>query len=137
MNLKETREYCLNCINKPCCNKGCPLNNNIPQFIHEEDSKKAFDILCETTMLPAICGRICPHSKQCQGVCIRGIKGEPVSIGIAESTIGDISIKENYEIPLEIDNNLTKFKVAVIGSGPAGLTCAGFLAKKRNKSNNI
>ena len=95
LNEEEIRKYCLNCVNKPCSNKGCPLQNNIPNFIHEEDYKKAFDILCTTTVLPAICGRICPHEKQCQGSCIRGIKKEPVSIGKMESIIGDKSIENN------------------------------------------
>lgn len=130
MNEEEIRKYCLNCKIKPCSNKGCPLGNNIPEFIHEEDMEKAYKILCETTVLPAICGRICPHEKQCQGSCIRGIKGEPVSIGSMEAIIGDSSIKNNYKIPVEIDKTLENKKVAIIGSGPAGLTCAAFLAKK-------
>lgn len=137
----DEREYCLNCVNKPCSNNGCPLNNDIPVFIHEKDYKKAFEILCETTVLPAICGRICPHEKQCQGSCIRGIKGEPVSIGSMEALIGDISIKENYKIPkVNKESNMQNItdeqyrilktkKVAVIGGGPAGLTCAAFLAR--------
>ena len=130
MEENEIREYCLNCKVKPCSNKGCPLNNDIPAFIHEEDYEKAFNILSTTTVLPAICGKICPHEKQCQGSCIRGIKSTPVSIGYMESLIGDISIKNGYKIPKEIDERLTKKTVAVIGSGPAGLTCAAFLAKK-------
>ena len=130
MNEEEIRKYCLSCKNKPCSNKGCPLENNIQEFIHEEDYKKAYEMLCETTVLPAVCGRICPHEKQCQGSCIRGIKGEPVSIGKMESIIGDISIKENYKIPKTIDNSLTDKKVAIVGGGPAGLTCAAFLARK-------
>lgn len=130
MEENEIREYCLNCKVKPCSNKGCPLHNDIPAFIHEEDYEKAFNILSVTTVLPAICGKICPHEKQCQGSCIRGIKSTPVSIGYMESLIGDISIKNGYKIPKEIDERLTKKTVAVIGSGPAGLTCAAFLAKK-------
>lgn len=130
MNEEEIRKYCLNCKNKPCSNNGCPLNNNIPKIIHEEDLKKAYEILCETTVLPAVCGRICPHEKQCQGNCIRGIKGEPVSIGQMEAFIGDISIERGYKIPLKIEENLKDKKVAVIGGGPAGLTCAAFLAKR-------
>lgn len=130
MNEEEIRNYCLNCVNKPCSNKGCPLNNNIPNFIHEKDIKKAYEILCNTTVLPAICGAICPHEKQCQGSCIRGIKGESVSVGKMEEFIGKESIKNNYKIPTDIDNNLKNKKVAVVGSGPAGLTCSAFLAKK-------
>lgn len=93
--------YCLNCPVKPCSNKGCPLGNNIPGFIKaikEEDYKKAYEILSETTVLEAVCGRICPHTKQCQGSCVRGIKSTPVSIGDMEAFIGDLSIKENYKI---------------------------------------
>ena len=130
MEEKEIREYCLNCKNKPCSNNGCPLNNNIPTFIHETDIKKAFEIVSMTTVLPAICGRICPHMKQCQGSCIRGIKGKSVEIGKMESYIGDESIKNGYNIPKDINDKLKNKKVAIIGSGPAGLTCAAFLAKK-------
>lgn len=130
MEEKEIREYCLNCKVKPCSVKGCPLNNDIPSFIHEEDYEKAFNILCNTTVLPAICGKICPHEKQCQGSCVRGIKSHPVPIGDMESIIGDMSIKNNYKIPKEIDEKLVDKKVAVIGSGPAGLTCSAFLARK-------
>lgn len=128
--IEEIRKYCLNCVNKLCSNKGCPLENDIPAFIHEEDTKKAFETLCNTTVLPAICGKICPHTKQCQGSCVRGIKGKSVSIGEMESYIGDISLKNNYPIPKDIDERLQNKKVAIIGSGPAGLTCAAFLAKK-------
>ena len=130
MEENEIREYCLNCKVKPCSNNGCPLNNDIPSFIHEEDYEKAFNILCNTTVLPAICGKICPHEKQCQGSCVRGIKSHPVPIGDMESIIGDMSIKNNYKIPKEIDEKLVDKKVAVIGSGPAGLTCSAFLARK-------
>ena len=86
---------------QPCSNKGCPLGNNIPGFIKaikEEDYKKAYEILSETTLLESVCGRICPHTKQCEGSCVRGIKSNPVSIGEMEAFIGDISIKENYKI---------------------------------------
>ncbi len=127
---EEIRNYCLNCITKPCKEKGCPLQNDIPAFIHENDIKKAFEKLCSTTVLPAICGRICPHSQQCQGSCVRGIKGEPVSIGKMESMIGDMSLKEEWPIQKEVEERLTSKKVAIIGGGPAGLTCAAFLARK-------
>lgn len=136
MKEETIREYCLNCKGKTCSIKGCPLNNDIPNFIHEEDLKKAYNILCDTTVLPAICGRICPHTKQCQGSCIRGIKGEAVSIGKMEAFIGDMSIKENWAIPklnlngINAYKTLSSKKVAVIGGGPAGLTCAAFLARR-------
>lgn len=128
--IEEIRSYCLNCKNSQCRIKGCPLGNCIPEFIHETDSKKAYEILCNTTILPAICGRICPHEKQCEGSCIRGIKGEPVSIGAMEAYIGDLSIENNYELSIEVDERAKDKRVAVIGSGPAGLTCAAFLARK-------
>lgn len=128
--IEEIRSYCLNCKNSQCKIKGCPLDNCIPEFIHETDSKKAYEILCNTTVLPAICGRICPHEKQCEGSCIRGIKGEPVSIGAMEAYIGDLSIENNYELSIEVDESAKDKRVAVIGSGPAGLTCAAFLARR-------
>ena len=128
--IEEIRSYCLNCKNSQCRIKGCPLGNCIPEFIHEVDSKKAYEILCNTTILPAICGRICPHEKQCEGSCIRGIKGEPVSIGAMEAYIGDLSIENNYELSIEVDERTKDKRVAVIGSGPAGLTCAAFLARR-------
>ncbi len=128
--IEEIRSYCLNCKNSQCRIKGCPLGNCIPEFIHEVDSKKEYEILCNTTVLPAICGRICPHEKQCEGSCIRGIKGEPVSIGAMEAYIGDLSIENNYELSIEMDERAKDKRVAVIGSGPAGLTCAAFLARK-------
>lgn len=128
--IEEIRSYCLNCKNSQCRIKGCPLGNCIPEFIHEVDNKKAYEILCNTTVLPAICGRICPHEKQCEGSCIRGIKGEPVSIGAMEAYIGDLSIENNYELSIEVDERAKDKRVVVIGSGPAGLTCAAFLARK-------
>ena len=127
MELIEEKNYCLNCKNKPCSTSGCPLGNDIPGFIKAENDKTAFEILCKTTVLPAICGRICPKSRYCQANCIRGIKQAPVEIGRLEQHIGDISIKNNYKIPKHIDEEK---KVAVVGSGPAGLTCAAFLAMK-------
>ena len=130
--IQEKANYCLNCPVKPCSNKGCPLGNNIPGFIKaikEEDYKKAYEILSETTVLEAICGRICPHTKQCEGSCVRGIKSNPVSIGEMEAFIGDISIKENYKISEKNTENKDK-KIAIVGGGPAGLTASAFLLKK-------
>jgi glutamate synthase (NADPH/NADH) small chain len=127
--MKEVANYCLGCINKPC-SKGCPLNNNIPGFIQlikEDKLKEAYELLSETTVLQSICGRICPHTKQCEGKCIRGYKGEPVNIGKLESYIGDEAIKNNWDIPIPIAERHEK--IAVIGSGPAGLTCAAFLKR--------
>lgn len=81
--IKDKARYCLNCKITPCSIKGCPLGNQIPKFIEqikEENYQKAYEILAETTVLQGVCGRICPHKKQCQGSCVRGVKGEPVSI---------------------------------------------------------
>ncbi len=129
--IQEKANYCLNCPVKPCSNKGCPLENNIPGFIKaikEEDYKKAYEILSETTVLEAVCGRICPHTKQCEGSCVRGIKSVPVSIGEMEAFIGDIAIKENYKISEKNTENKDK-KIAIVGGGPAGLTASAFLLK--------
>lgn len=135
--INEKSNYCLNCKTKPCSIKGCPLGNHIPQFIEQikqGNYKKAYDILSETTVLPGICGRICPHQKQCQGSCVRGIKGEAVSIGDLEAFIFDTIADEEDSLlncyQKEINQNKTNQKVAVIGGGPAGLTASAFLAKK-------
>lgn len=131
--IRQKVEYCLNCKTKSCSVKGCPLNNNIPEFIQalkQDEYQKAYDILSETTVLSSLCGIICPHQKQCQGVCVRGIKGEPVSIGELEAFVGDLAIKNNYKIKTEIEEKYKTKKVAIIGGGPAGITCAAFLAKK-------
>ena len=128
--IKQMSEYCLNCKTRPCI-KGCPLNNRIPDFIYEiknENYKKAYEILTETSVLSSICGIICPHNSQCEGECIRGIKQVPVSIGKLEEFVSDIAVKEGYSIFEQMEKPNGK-KVAVIGSGPASLTCAAFLAK--------
>lgn len=127
--IKEKSNYCLSCKNKPCM-KGCPLNNDITEFIRnikEEKYEEAYKILLETTVLSSVCGRICPHEKQCQGSCIRGIKQQPVNIGYLESFIGDIAIEKNWKITKYEKNN--NKKVAIIGGGPAGLTATAFLAR--------
>ncbi len=132
-NIKEKAEYCLNCKMKPCSIKGCPLNNIIPEFIDaikQQNYRKAYEILLETTVFPSVCGRICPHYKQCMGSCVRGIKGEPVNIGTLEAFVGDFAIDNNYKMTKE---NIQSKKIAIIGGGPAGLTAAAFLARKGNK----
>ncbi len=131
--INEKSNYCLNCPVKPCSNKGCPLGNNIPGFIKavkEEDYKKAYEILSETTVLQAVCGRICPHTKQCEGSCVRGVKSNPVCIGDLEAFVGDIAIKENYKLKTFVQGNQNKDKkIAIVGGGPSGLTAAAFLLK--------
>lgn len=132
--IKEKAEYCLNCKTKPC-QKGCPLENDIPLFIEkikEEKYKEAYQILSRTTVLESICGRICPHMSQCQGSCIRRFKGEPTRIGDLESFVGDMALKQKYNFSEEEIKSNNK-KVAVIGGGPAGLTCSAFLARKGYK----
>lgn len=135
-NIKQKAEYCLNCKN-PQCRTGCPLGNNIPAFIQkvkEDNLEEAYKILCETTAIPAICGRICPHQKQCQGKCIRGIKSEPVSIGKIEAYVGDWALNNtNSLLNCCKDIQEKNKKVAVIGGGPSGLTAAVFLRKNGYK----
>ena len=120
---------CLGCKNAKCM-EGCPVSINIPGFIghlKNGEVKEAFDVISESSALPAICGRVCPQESQCEGKCIRGIKGEPISIGKLERFTADWA-KKNGIKPQPSEVKLDK-KVAVIGSGPAGLTCAGDLAK--------
>lgn len=122
-------ERCLNCKNAKCI-QGCPVSINIPAFITEVKAgniKSAFDIISESSSLPAICGRVCPQESQCEKNCIRGIKGDSVSIGKLERFVADWA-RENGVSPVKAEKTNGK-KVAVIGAGPAGLTCAGDLAK--------
>lgn len=133
-DVQTKTDYCLNCINKPCT-KGCPLGNDIPQFIalaKDGKYKEAYEVLSKTTVMPFICGKICPKSKQCQGKCVRGIKGEPVSIGDIESFIGDMAIDNDWYLDVE-KQILNGRKVAVIGSGPAGIASSIWLAKAGNE----
>ena len=128
--IQEKANYCLHCVVRPCQMSGCPLGNHIPDFIQavkENNFEKAYEILSETTVLESICGRICPHEKQCQSKCVRGIKGEPVSIGELEAQVGDYASEHNLTIPKEAKK---EGSVAIVGTGPAGLTCGAFLAKK-------
>lgn len=118
---------CLNCNNKPCVG-GCPVEIDIPSFIFEiknNNFEKAYDIIRESSLLPAVCGRVCPQEKQCEARCVRGRKGDPVGIGRLERFVSDLHIETNKN---EIKKNGKK--VAIIGSGPSGLTCAGVLVNR-------
>ncbi|SFG83455.1 NADPH-dependent glutamate synthase [Oribacterium sp. WCC10] len=122
-------ERCLNCKN-PLCMKGCPVSIHIPDFItkiKEKDIAGAADVIALSSALPAVCGRVCPQETQCEGKCVRGIKGEPVSIGKLERYVADWAREHDYVAAKPGEPNGKK--VAVIGSGPSGLTCAGDLAK--------
>lgn len=125
----EEAARCINCKNAQCI-KGCPVAINIPGFIEQVKNgnvEEAYKVIAEASALPAVCGRVCPQESQCEGKCIRGIKGEPVSIGKLERFVAD-SAREAGIVPEGAKEKKGK-KVAVIGSGPAGLTCAGDLAK--------
>lgn len=126
----DEAERCLHCKNSPCM-KGCPVMVNIPQFIQkvkEGDFEGAYQIIAQSSSLPAVCGRVCPQENQCEKYCVRAIKGEPVGIGRLERFVADYHNKNCTEKPVKPTPNGKK--VAVIGSGPAGLACAGDLAKK-------
>jgi glutamate synthase (NADPH/NADH) small chain len=121
---------CLNCKNKPCIN-GCPVAIEIPDFItkiKEQDLEGAYRIIQKSSSLPAVCGRVCPQEAQCESKCVRGIKGEPVAIGRLERFVADYNMENSNEISEKPVQN--GHSVAVIGSGPAGLACAGALAKE-------
>ena len=134
--MQQKLNYCLNCTAKPCSAKGCPLENDIPTFIKyakEGNLEEAYKTLAKTTVLGSICGRVCPHQKQCQGSCIRGIKQMPVSIGEIEAYIFDNALEKGYNKNIKIEDTLKGKNVAVVGGGPAGLTCSSFLAIKGAK----
>ena len=126
----EEAGRCLNCKN-PKCVEGCPVNVRIPEFIakvRERDFKAAYEIITSTNALPALSGRVCPQETQCESKCVRGIKGEPVAIGRLERFVADWYRENVNAMPEKAQSN--GIKVAVVGSGPAGLTCASDLAKK-------
>ncbi|MDY6443950.1 MAG: NADPH-dependent glutamate synthase [Bacteroidales bacterium] len=126
----DEAQRCLNCKN-PLCVQGCPVNVHIPQFIEKivaKDYEGAYQVIHETSSLPAVCGRVCPQETQCEMHCIRGKKGDPVGIGRLERFVADWHNAHTCDAPPKPAPN--GHKVAIVGSGPAGLTCAGDLAKK-------
>ena len=127
---KEEAERCLKCKNSPCVN-GCPVNVNIPGFIAEiqnGDLEKAYEVIHESSSLPAVCGRVCPQETQCEAKCVRGIKTESVGIGRLERFVADYHMANSTEEVKVPECN--GHKVAIVGAGPAGLTCAGDLDRK-------
>ncbi len=126
----EEAQRCLHCKNKPCIG-GCPVKIHIPDFIAkvaEGAFEEAYQIIQKTSSLPAVCGRVCPQETQCEQKCVRGIKGEPVAIGRLERFVADWHNAHSCDLPIKAEPN--GHRVAVVGSGPAGLTCAGDLAKR-------
>lgn len=122
--------YCESCVIKPC-QIGCPLHNDITGFIKlvkEEKYKEAYELSCKTTVLQSVCGRVCPHERQCQGSCVKGISFKSVDIGNIEFFLGDMAIENYWDIPMISQKGKGK-KVAIIGGGPSGITCAAFLAR--------
>ena len=125
----DEAKRCLNCKNKPCM-QGCPVMVHIPEFIEKVaagEFEEAYQIISNTSALPAVCGRVCPQETQCESKCVRGIKGEPVGIGRLERFVADWHNAHATQLPDPVPSN--GHKVAVVGSGPSGLTCAGDLAK--------
>ena len=126
----DEAKRCLNCKHKPCVG-GCPVKIHIPDFIAkvaEGKFEEAYQIIQKSSSLPAVCGRVCPQETQCEQKCVRGVKGEPVAIGRLERFVADWHNEHSCDLPVKAQPN--GHKVAVVGSGPAGLTCAGDLAKR-------
>ena len=124
-------QRCMQC-KKPKCVEGCPVNIRIPEFIAkvaEGDFAAAYEVITSTNALPALSGRVCPQETQCESKCVRGVKGEPVAIGRLERFVADWYRENVNAMPQKAQSN--GIKVAVVGSGPSGLTCASELAKKR------
>ena len=122
---------CLQC-KKPACRTGCPVQIDIPAFIAEVakgDFEAAYQVIAKSSALPAVCGRVCPQENQCEGKCVRGIKGEPVGIGRLERFVADYAMAHPEELKAVQAAKANGKRVAVVGSGPAGLTCAGDLKK--------
>ena len=123
---------CLNCKHKPCMT-GCPVNVRIPEFIEKvanEEFDEAYNIITATNSLPAVCGRVCPQENQCEGKCVRGVKGESVAIGRLERFVADWHMNYGHQNSEPEKPETNGHKVAVVGSGPAGLSCAGNLARR-------
>ena len=134
--IKNKASWCLGCQNKPC-SMACPMHTNIPEFIakiKENRIEEAYQILVENNLLTHICGLVCPQENQCQGACIRGIKTSSTEIGKLESFVNEWAIEHDINPVIPQEENDKNIKVAVIGSGPAGLSCAFELAKKGIKS---
>ena len=130
----DEAKRCLGCKNSPCV-EGCPVNVKIPEFIAkvaEEDFDEAYKIITSTNSLPAVCGRVCPQESQCEGLCVRGKKGDPVGVGRLERFVADYHMQHGHDDHKSIAEapETNGHKVAIVGSGPAGLTCAGDLARR-------
>lgn len=128
----EEATRCLSCKNKPCV-AGCPVGVHIPEFINlvaKGEFEEAYKVIKQTNALPAVCGRVCPQENQCEGKCVRGIKGESVGIGRLERFCADYHMKHNSDEKIDVTVKEDMPKIAIVGSGPSGLSCAGDLAKK-------
>lgn len=133
-NIDAELSRCYRCQNRPCMS-GCPLGNNVKEIItlmNEKKYEEAFSVLSETSVIPAICSRVCPHLKQCQSKCTAGFKSTAIDIGLIESFLGDIAIENDWDFSM-ISNELKDKQIAIIGSGPAGLNAAAYLVRNGAK----